>query len=304
MRCAFSRPAFIPDAIPSLTMPAASPAEPRLSYADLLRKNRRFKNLHAGRRCFIIGNGPSTKQQDLTVLRDELTIAVNDFARNAHAPAVQSPYWVLADPLYWEQPEKYFLPVAQLALEAGLSPTLFAPTGAFPCFNGHRAGPLIDCQYYHFGQATIDTEIDFTREIPTYGQNVILVGLMLAFHLGCNPIYLVGVDHDILKVTKETYPAYCSAHSYPTPGTQAAPLSAHLPWEGWLGARARMVFQYDQLRAYAEKRGFDVLDATRGGHLEVFPKVEFGKLFVRPAAARGGPAPADAGPRAPRSTTR
>jgi len=255
-----------------------SKTNPILNLEDLLRRNRHFKNLHAGQRCFIVGNGPSTQYQNLSRLKDEITIAVNDFARNPEAASVQYSYWVLAAPFYWERPQVHFLPVVQLAVDQALSPQLFVPTTGFSYFNTVRPGPLINYNYFHYSQATIETEIDFTQGIPAYGQNVILVAMMLAFHLGCNPIYLIGIDHDILKVTEEQYADYASAHSYKEADCQK--VSDYMTWEQWQGAKARMLFQYGELKTYAAGRGIQVRDATCGGHLEVFPKDNYDSLFV------------------------
>jgi len=38
---------------------------------------RRFKDIHTGERCFIIGNGPSLKKTDLSFLKDEYTFGLN-----------------------------------------------------------------------------------------------------------------------------------------------------------------------------------------------------------------------------------
>ena len=38
-----------------------------------------LKDIHKGRRAFIIGNGPSLKQTDLSKLRDEITFCINRF---------------------------------------------------------------------------------------------------------------------------------------------------------------------------------------------------------------------------------
>ena len=37
----------------------------------------RFEDLHRGQRCFIIGNGPSLKQMDLSPLQNEITFGMN-----------------------------------------------------------------------------------------------------------------------------------------------------------------------------------------------------------------------------------
>ena len=41
-------------------------------YLDILKNNKKFKNIHEGKRCFIIANGPSIKTQDLRLLKNEI----------------------------------------------------------------------------------------------------------------------------------------------------------------------------------------------------------------------------------------
>ena len=45
------------------------------------KKNRmnllRYKDIHKGERCFIIGNGPSLNKMDLSLLKDEITFGMN-----------------------------------------------------------------------------------------------------------------------------------------------------------------------------------------------------------------------------------
>ena len=38
---------------------------------------KQFKDLYQGKRCFIIGNGPSLKADDLDCLKNEYTFAAN-----------------------------------------------------------------------------------------------------------------------------------------------------------------------------------------------------------------------------------
>ena len=46
---------------------------------DSIRKLNALKDTHSGERCFIIGNGPSLKNTDLSKLKDEFTIGMNRF---------------------------------------------------------------------------------------------------------------------------------------------------------------------------------------------------------------------------------
>ena len=52
----------------------------QISIEALLAKNQELKNLHAGERCFVLGNGPSLRQVDLSLLSNEFIFTVNNFS--------------------------------------------------------------------------------------------------------------------------------------------------------------------------------------------------------------------------------
>ena len=45
----------------------------------VLKQNAKFQNAYPGKRCFIFGNGPSLKNVDFSLFRDEYTFTVTDF---------------------------------------------------------------------------------------------------------------------------------------------------------------------------------------------------------------------------------
>jgi len=51
----------------------------RLYPDPLLKRNAKFKNIHKGQRCFILGSGPSIVNQDLKKLQGEIVITQNNF---------------------------------------------------------------------------------------------------------------------------------------------------------------------------------------------------------------------------------
>jgi hypothetical protein len=63
-----------------------------------LERNKELKNKHLGQRCFIVGNGPSIKQQDLTLLANEWTFCVNHFYRHPQIEDIKPKYYTIIDP--------------------------------------------------------------------------------------------------------------------------------------------------------------------------------------------------------------
>ena len=51
----------------------------RLFPNEILNKNIKFKNIHTGERCFILGSGPSIVKQNLKKLQGETVITQNHF---------------------------------------------------------------------------------------------------------------------------------------------------------------------------------------------------------------------------------
>jgi hypothetical protein len=248
---------------------------------DLLKKNITLRRKYAGKRCFIVGNGPSIKTQDLTVLHDEVSIVVNSFFRHPDAKVIHPKFWILADPYFWVKASEFFSPMFAEVVEKALDIKLFVPTGGAQVFLKANAGPLIDMHFFHYNESkNINSTIDFAGGIPRFGQNVVIVSLMLAFYLGCNPIYFIGCDHDFMKITREEYGNAQLEHFYANQNQTKS--SEHLTWDQWQAAMARMNYEYNQLKQYAALWGFDVYNATPGGYFDNFPRVQYESLFVRP----------------------
>lgn len=249
---------------------------------NILLKNSRLKNIHAGKRCFLIGNGPSINGQDITLLKNEISIVVNSFFSHPDVKLINPPYWLIADPFYWENGDKWFIPMFKDAYEKETATKLFVPTGGYSYFSDFHLGPLIDLHYFHYDFSRDHSkQISFSEGLPPYGQNVMIVALMLAFHLGCNPIYFIGCDHDFFKFTEETYESDYMYHFYAdTPEEKETMKNKAMPWLEWKQCMDMTKKQYEYLSEYAYLNGYQIFNATRGGYLETFPRVEYESLFT------------------------
>ena len=57
--------------------------------------NDRFKNKHSNDRCFIVGTGPSIKNQDLKLLENETVIGVSGLFQHKDIHIINPRYYVL-----------------------------------------------------------------------------------------------------------------------------------------------------------------------------------------------------------------
>ena len=70
---------------------------------ELLQQNKRFEKSHKGKRCFILGNGPSLKEVDFSLLGEEVVFTVNQLARNEKFDLLKSNYHFWADPSFFTE---------------------------------------------------------------------------------------------------------------------------------------------------------------------------------------------------------
>ena len=81
-------------------------------YAHLVKDNIKFKNIHKGKRVFILASGPSIKTQNLKPLENEYCIAVSHFHLHEDIQIIKPQYHVLAPqhpPFTFDDSSKYFL---------------------------------------------------------------------------------------------------------------------------------------------------------------------------------------------------
>ena len=63
---------------------------------EILKNNRDLANIKACKTCFIIGNGPSIKNQDLVSLADKDTFVMNSFWRHPQYKLINPKYYLAA----------------------------------------------------------------------------------------------------------------------------------------------------------------------------------------------------------------
>lgn len=227
-----------------------------------------LKDQHRGQRVFIIGNGPSLKNTDLSLLRDEFTIGMNRF--------------------YLAFPElgfstSYFLTVNTLVVEQCAADLLALPIPKFLSWRSRRfidprafepTNPLAAPIFLH----TTYTGPGFAQDARGRlweGATVTYVALQLAFHLGFQQAILIGVDHSYSTQGKPNTTVVSQG---------ADPNHFHAGYFG-KGFRWQLPDLDTSERSYHIARqayahaGRQVLDATVGGLLQVFPKVPYESLF-------------------------
>jgi hypothetical protein len=219
-----------------------------------------LKDIHKGERCFIIGNGPSLRATDLKKLHDEFTFGLNR--------------------IYLLFPEMgftttYFLSMNDLVIEQCAAEIQALPIPKFLTWRSHRfLNPTGDTHFLY----TTYTGPKFARDVTGRlweGATVTYVALQLAYHMGFGKVILIGVDHNF--VTKgdanKTITSQGDDPNHFAPNYFGKGFKWQLP-DLETSERA-----YRLAKVAYEADGREVLDATIGGKLMVFPKVDYNGLF-------------------------
>ncbi len=219
------------------------------------RRLTRFADRHQGERCFIIGNGPSLSRMDLRPLADEITFGLNRIYLLFDKVGFTTTYYVSVNGLVLEQ----------CAAEIqNLRTTRFIGWVARPWI---RAGPDL------FFIRSIGTP-SFMRDIRKgvwEGATVTYVAMEIAHYMGFDQVVLLGVDHNF--VTQG------SAHA--TVVSEGDDLNHFAPDYFGKGFRWQLPdletseLAYRLAKYQFQSSGREILDATVGGKLDVFPKVDF-----------------------------
>ncbi len=141
-----------------------------------------FVGRHEGKRCFIIGNGPSLNQIDMTRLKGEITFGANRGYLGCERWGFAFSYWGVIDFL---QIEEYGAEYERALPETTVKfyPFEYAPLRRFenscPLNLPYAARPV-------FRQ---------TPEELYRGHSVVFTLVQVAALMGCDPIVLVGMDH-------------------------------------------------------------------------------------------------------------
>lgn len=219
-----------------------------------------LQNIHKGQRCFIIGNGPSLRQTDLQKLRGEFTFGLNRV-------------YLLFPELGFTT--TYLLSMNDLVIQQCASEILALPIPKFLAWRSHRfLHPTQDTNFLY----TTYTGPKFARNVTGRlweGATVTYVALQLAYHMGFETVILIGVDHNF--VTKGD--ANKTVTSQGDDPNHFAPNYFGKGFRWQLPDLETSERAYRLARAAYEADGRKVLDATIGGKLAVFPKVDYLSLF-------------------------
>lgn len=241
----------------------------------ILSRNGVFKNKHKGKRAFVIVNGPSLKGQDIGCLKNEITFAVAGFWKHPAVALWQPTYYSICDPAFFTDGPGIREFFQELNTKVPNS-TFFLPL--FRGLEANRKYGLLNPDRTHYVAAYGDPTptVELTSLVQGF-QSVSTFSLAQAIYMGCNPIYLLGFDHDFLahRGIDHHFYAGCAIKGH---RNESVPLSDRAPYDRDMEDMLKLWGNYRSLKSVAEAAGIRILNATDGGYLDVFERQNYAEL--------------------------
>lgn len=225
---------------------------------------RQFRDKHKGERCFIIGNGPSLNLMDLRPLENEITFGLNRI-------------YLLFDKLGWAT--TYHVTVNRNVIEQWAGEIQAIKSIKFvrwPRAATIGPSPVKAADDVFMLESTPNIGFATLIDQPVWlGATVTYVAMQLAYAMGFTQAILIGVDHHFVTQgephKKIISDGPDSDHFHPDYFGKGA------AWE--LPNLEVSELAYTMAKWTYEEGGRQIRDATVGGKLQVFPKVDFEALF-------------------------
>ena len=223
-----------------------------------IRRCEALRDRHKGQRCFILGNGPSLRQTDLTRLRNQNIIGTNRIYLMFDELGFSTSYYVSVNRLVIEQCSEE---IAALSMPKFLSWECrdVASFTESTIFIRRSAGPA----FYS----------DLSRGYWE-GATVTYAALQVAFHLGFQEVVLLGVDHSFTTQGKPN-------EEVVSDGDDPNHFDPRYFGDGFrwqLPDLATSELAYSIADFVYRDSGRQIYDATVGGKLRVFPRIDYDSL--------------------------
>lgn len=231
-----------------------------------------FENRHIGESCFVIGNGPSLTYKDLDRIKQQnfISFGSNRISEIFSETNWRPNYYMVQDPLFVSH---YSDIISSTEVEHK-----FIPNPKYTSLNDSdelekNLNKSLGYLHYYFGVRLPFENINFSTDLSkmfTLGGTVTGGLIQLAIYMGFKKIYLLGVDGTNSIVSDKNYFSE-KRHFYneSLKGLEQTYIMNNID-----DAKILEKEIMTQLNAFALRNNVNVYNATRGGVLEVFERVD------------------------------
>lgn len=234
----------------------------------------RFENKFYGERCFIIGNGPSLNKCDLKLLKNEYTFGVNGIFYKTEDMGFCPTFYMVEDSHViddnlskindYTPMHKFFPSLYREKIVKTDSTHFFASDLGF-----YRSGhPFFEKPRF---------SKDFSK-VGYCGQSVTYLNMQLAYYMGFTEVYLIGMDFSYtVRKTDEVQGLTLISNEDDINHFHSNYFGKGKKWHD--PKIYNVAKSYEFAKEIFEEAGRNIYNATVGGSLEIFERVDYEKLF-------------------------
>lgn len=230
---------------------------------------KRYKNKHKGQRAFLIGNGPSLRMEDLDTLQEhgEICFGVNAIYRAYDRTKWRATYYCIGD--------------SDAMINCGDEVDQLHGEDVFYGDNFHlirNVEQKKNRQYVHitcdaFDQNKPGFSSDITKaSITGYCTTMYDMVIQIAAYMGFAELYLIGNDFSYIERVTDVRNHFIADYYNEI---EIKNLKRYVTQK----TIDRGIRSFEKAEEYSRAHGFRIYNATRGGALEVFERVDFDSLF-------------------------
>ncbi len=235
-----------------------------------------LKNRFKGKRCFIIGNGPSLNKCDLSLLQNEYTFGVNG--------------------IFYKTDEMGFVPTFYMVEDGHVVDDNLEQINDYDC--KYKFFPSL----YKSKIQNTDNTFFFAADLGFYrgdhpsfckprfskdasnvvyaGQSVTYMNMQLAYYLGFTKVYLIGMDFSYkIRESDEARGATLISNEDDVNHFHPDYFGKGKKWHD--PKVERVGLNYEFAKKVYEENGKKIYNATIGGKLEIFKRASYNDLFVK-----------------------
>lgn len=236
------------------------------------RKLKSYKGKYQGKRCFLVGNGPSLSVDDLDRIADEYSFGCNMIYKIFSQTRWRPSFHCMVDAMFGRELAEEFAQNVKSDFFTSMS-----------TYHKMEVKPANTTYAYGYKQSDYTVSRNFLSYYIPSGSTVMTYMIELAMFMGFEDIYLIGVDcTSSLAKDGHCIPDYASPQVAKNdlnrirkrlndPSLTMDDVAQYY--------QDRSMFCYRQLKAAADKKGVRIFNATRGGMLEVYPRRQLEEIL-------------------------
>ncbi|WP_160722235.1 6-hydroxymethylpterin diphosphokinase MptE-like protein [Bacillus sp. USDA818B3_A] len=229
-----------------------------IKYKTPYEKLKMLKNIHTGERCFIVATGPSLTIEDLEKLKNEITISMNSICLAFNETSWRPTYYGIQDERVYSKLREQ---IEQLEVECKFISDTILNKERINLSKCDYIFPL-DMLHHNYNPSKLTTKFSKDPYKAIYSGFTVTYSLIqMAVYMGFKEIYLLGADCNYSSDMKHHFKEHGIVDS------------------SFLLAGERMVSSYKVAKEYADRHHIKIYNATRGGMLEVFERVDLDKVL-------------------------